>query len=450
MMNWKQRIYSESLAFCLILIFAPSHAFAVASYARQTGLACSACHTTVPELTPMGRTFKLNGYTMTGMQTITSKNGPTTSGLSLNTFLPLSAFIMLSNTVTNKPQPGAQNGNYEFPQAVSLYLAGAFSTHTGGFIQMTYDTQADHFGMDMTDLRYANQKTIHGKNVTYGVTFNNSPTLEDLWHSTPVWSYPFVGSDIAPSPSASTIIDGPLMTDVAGLGGYAMWNDHLYGDFTIYRSEHIGGAQPNTGEMFGINIRGVAPYWRVAWQQTKGNNYLMVGTYGMHVRSSPSAVVGPSDTYTDVAADAQYERIFPTLHNDLLSIRGTYIHESSNLGATFGLGGAAVPHHELKTFRLNGTYHFGNKYAASLGAFDTAGAPDPMLYAQAPVSGSANGDPKSDGYIANFSYWPVQNIQLAAQYTGYAKFNGASANYDGAGRKASDNNSLYLVLWLIF
>src|SRR5947207_2859308 len=32
------------------------------TYARQTGLACSACHTHFPELTPTGRAFKLNGY----------------------------------------------------------------------------------------------------------------------------------------------------------------------------------------------------------------------------------------------------------------------------------------------------------------------------------------------------------------------------------------------------
>ena len=35
-----------------------------------------------------------------------------------------------------------------------------------------------------------------------------------------------------------------------------------------YRSEHIGGSQPNPGTGFGYNIRGVAPYWRFAWQQS--------------------------------------------------------------------------------------------------------------------------------------------------------------------------------------
>ena len=37
---------------------------AVPSYARQTGLACEACHTVFPQLTPFGRVFKASGYTL--------------------------------------------------------------------------------------------------------------------------------------------------------------------------------------------------------------------------------------------------------------------------------------------------------------------------------------------------------------------------------------------------
>jgi len=36
------------------------------------------------------------------------------------------------------------------------------------------------------------------------------------------------------------------------------------------------------------------------------------------------------------------------------------------------------------------------------------------------------------------------------QYTGYGKFNGAKNNYDGTGRNAKDNNTLFLDLWLAF
>jgi hypothetical protein len=67
-----------------------------------------------------------------------------------------------------------------------------------------------------------------------------------------------------------------------------------------------------------------------------------------------------------------------------------------------------------------------------------------------PVSGNANGDPRSNGYILNASWWLAQNFQLAAQYTGYLQFNGASTNYDSSGRNAGGNNTVYLLARFIF
>ena len=446
--RWLWRL---SAVFVAIAVGAPN-ANAVPSFARQTGLPCSSCHTTIPELTPFGRLFKLNGYTTTTLGQISEKGGGGgRSGVNLANFLPLSAFIQISDTQLPKPVPATQNGNFEFPQQASLFLAGAFSTHIGGFVQVTYSGQADHFSWDNTDIRISNVGKFAGKTMVYGLTLNNNPTVEDLWNSTPAWSFPYVSSDVAPSPVAGTIIDGTLAQDVAGAGAYAMWNDHLYGAVSIYRSEHLGGAQPNPGTGAAFNIAGVAPYWRLAWQQTRGNNYLEIGGYGMKVNSTPNAVVGAQDQYTDIAGDFQYERVFPSLHNHILTIHGTLIHESSTLTATLNNGGADLAPHILQTIRGDATYHFGNRYAATLGAFQTTGTADATLYGSGtPVSGSASGSPKTNGYIANASYWPVQNVQLGVQYTGYMKFNGGGANYDGSGRNASQNNSVYLVVWILF
>ncbi|HXW89859.1 MAG TPA: hypothetical protein VEK33_04865 [Terriglobales bacterium] len=43
-----------------------------------------------------------------------------------------------------------------------------------------------------------------------------------------------------------------------------------------------------------------------------------------------------------------------------------------------------------------------------------------------------------------------QNIDLAVQYIGYLRFNGAGSNYDGAHRYADGNNSIYLLARLVF
>jgi hypothetical protein len=193
----------------------------------------------------------------------------------------------------------------------------------------------------------------------------------------------------------------------------------------------------------------VAPYGRLAWQQSFGpENYLEVGGYGMYVKSTPNGVEGLEDRYTDLAADLQYDRSL--FVRDVLSFRCTYIHESSSLDATFAQGGASRSDHTLETFTGNVEYHFGNRWSLALGGFDVHGTSDPGLYAPAPVAGSANGSPKSTGYLASASWWPVQNIQLALQYTGYSRFNGGSSNYDGSGRAASANDTTYLVARFIF
>lgn len=429
----------------------PSSAHAIPSFARQTGLACNGCHTTPPELNGAGRRFKLLGYTDRQQDTPAVSNDPGTrhAGLDILKTLPLSAWLETSLTSTRASQPGTQNGTFELPQDVSLFLAGAWSTHVGSFMQVTYDAQADHFGIDNTDIRYANVTKWAGKELVYGLTLNNNPTVEDLWNTTPAWGYPFMASDSAPTPGAAPVILGGLAQDVAGIGAYAMWNEHLYLAGAIYRTNHIGNAQPNSGAGFGTNIRGVAPYWRVAWQQSFGSdNYLEVGAYGLHMTSTPGAVTGLQDSFTDWAVDLQFDRIM--FVRDVLSIRGSYVRENSSLAATFDQGGAAQTAHDLSVFLANVEYHFGNRCSVALGWQGTSGTADALLYAPAPLTGSASGSPNSAGYTANLSWWPVQNIQLAVQYTAYTRFNGASTNYDGSGRNASDNDTTYLLVRFLY
>lgn len=422
-------------------------AWAVPSFTRQTGLPCSTCHITFPELTAFGRAFKLNGYTLTGMKEIKVTPKAKTAGLNISQELPLSAMFQIADTLTQKAQPGTQNANVEFPQALSLFLSGALAKHIGSFFQVTYTAADGHFIMDNTDIRYANRRKLLGKEVVYGLDVNNNPTVEDLWNDTPAWGYPWASSDAAPGPNAVTVLSGALAGDVAGAGAYAMWNDHLYGDFTVYRSAHLITPEPPTGTDFTFNIHNAAPYWRLAWQQNVGHAALEVGTYGMHVASFPNAITGPLDTFTDPAADFQLE--IPH-GGDMITVHGNYIRENSDLLGSVAAGLASTAKHHLNAVRLDSVYHFGNRYSGGVGWFNDSGTSDPLLYGASPVSGSANGSPANSGLIAQAGYWPVQNIQLLAQYTYYWKFNGASTNYDGAGRNARDNNTLYLLLWFVF
>jgi hypothetical protein len=231
----------------LVLLFLtalnPPRVIAVPSYARQTGLACSGCHYAPPELNPAGRRFKLLGYVDRADDTkvIKTDSGKSRAALDLLAALPLSVMVEASFTSTKSSIPGTQNGSFEFPQDVALFLSGAWTSHIGSFLQATYDTQTNHFRSDNTDIRYANKTKVSGKELVYGLDLNNNPTVEDLWNSTPAWGYPWIASDFAPTPTSNPIINGKLAQDVAGFGAFGMWDNHLYLDAAIYRSEHVGG-----------------------------------------------------------------------------------------------------------------------------------------------------------------------------------------------------------------
>ena len=82
-----------------------------------------------------------------------------------------------------------------FPQIFTVYYGGRIYDKLGAFIQGTYDGADNSLMLDMTDIRYANSTSLFGKNLVYGASVNNSPTLQDVWNSTPSFSFPFAVSD---------------------------------------------------------------------------------------------------------------------------------------------------------------------------------------------------------------------------------------------------------------
>lgn len=411
----------------------------IPSFSRQTGLACNVCHIAFPQLTSFGRLFKLNGYTLTGLQTVNT--GETSPSLRITLIPPVSAMAVTSMTQTSKAQPGTQNGNVAFPQELSVFLGEEITPRMGTFIQLTYDGAEGAIGLDNVDVRYANHAQVASHDMIFGFTLNNNPTVQDVWNSTPAWGFPFASSAVAPTPAAATLIDGGLGQAVAGLGAYAFWNDMLYGEMSVYRSAQQGGAHPPDASSTGIT-KGVAPYWRLALQHTWGVQTLEVGTFGMSTRLYPSGVTGPADRFTDVALDAQYER---RLGSGNLFAHAAWINESQHLDGTFAGGGSSNATNSLHTFRADATALTAGRVGGSLGYFTTTGDADAALY-----GGSATGSPNSSGIIAEAQFMPWLNTRFEAQYVAYSKFDGSRTNYDGTGRNASDNNTLYLLVWLAF
>jgi hypothetical protein len=416
----------------------------IPSFARQTGLACNVCHTSFPQLTAFGRRFKLAGYTLTTEQTINSGAGTPT--LKLPQLPPPSVMVEGSFNRINKDLPDAQNNNASLPDELSVFLGGAITPNLGTFIQLTYEGTEGSIGLDNVDIRYARQGHLGSKSLLYGLTLNNNPTVQDVWNTTSAWGFPYASSPVAPTPAAATQIDGALGQASAGLGAYALWADLLYTEFSVYRSAPLGGPNPPDATSEGT-LNGVAPYWRVTLQHNFGKLYAMAGTYGLHTSMWPTGVSGLEDKYTDLGLDGQLE--YPAGPGTLVG-HGTYIHEKQTLDATFDAGDAANPTNTLRTFRTDGSYIMHNGLGLTMGYFQTTGSADAGLYAPAAIEGSATGMPDSRGYISQLQYSPWLNTHVNLQYVMYSKFNGAGTDYDGSGRSASDNNTMYLMFWLAF
>jgi hypothetical protein len=459
------RYFFQSLAL-MLCIGASTPGWAVPSYARQTGMACAACHTVFPELTPFGREFKLNGYVLDNIKQVTGIDTSARQTLAINSLPPISLMAQISYTHTSTALPDsalkgalAKDGDLNFPQQVSFFYAGKIADGLGSFIQLTYDGVGDSFGFDNTDIRYAHHFSFGGASnsdhdLILGVTLNNNPTVQDVWNTTPAWGFPYSNSSVAPGPITSTKIDsgaGGFGQSVGGLGVYAWVDDRFYAELTDYTSAIRGGAHPLDSTQSNV-VSGSAPYWRLAYEQRWDRNSLSVGVFGLNSSLHPgaqgginTALAGVTDKFRDVAADMQYQFIG---EDHMFTGLATYINEHQTLDASVADGFAANDSNNLKTLKLTAEYYYQRRIGGTIGYFSTTGSADSLLYAAAPVTGSANNSPNTSGYVLEVNYLPWLNTKLQLQYTGYQKFNGQSTNYDGSGRNASNNNTAYLLVWL--
>jgi len=434
---------------------------ALPSFARQLNMQCITCHTEFPVLNEMGRQFKISGYTMSAE----SSNLP-----------PISFMLMPSFTSTRVGQEGgaapnfSSNNNFAVTQFSAFYAGRLFGPYAskafdpsiasvlnkfGIFSQTTYSGVSKTWNWDNTDIRYADSANVSSHSLQYGVSLNNNPTVEDLWNTAPAWTFPFSQSGLAPTPAASPVIAGGLAQQVGGLNFYSMIDGHLYVDIGGYRTL---GAKAQTS--LGVDpasenkIKGIAPYWRVAYAQYVGSTYIETGLYGLVGSVYPgNDTSSGTDKFTDIAIDSEIQTSFEK--NDLTYLI-TLIHEKINLPASYLLGNSSKKSDNLTTFKATFDYLWNKSAGGAIQYFYSQGSQDALLY-----SSSQTGTPNSNGFIVQLnvmplnlgtgpSVWPRSNIKLSLQYVAYNRFDGSVRNIDGAGRRASDNNTLYLETWIAF
>src|SRR6185312_8810839 len=137
---------------------------------------------------------------------------------------------------------------------------------------------------------------------------------QDVYNTAPTWGFPFASSSVAVTPNAATALES-LGQQVAGLGGYALWNNTLYGEATFYRTadQAFSALRAGTDRSEDAALKGYNPYWRIALQHEweGGTQSAMTGLYRLSVDRYPDNTVlsGPVDHFTDVGWDAQYQYI---------------------------------------------------------------------------------------------------------------------------------------------
>ncbi len=423
---------------------------AVPSFSRQTGQECAACHVGGfgPQLTPYGIRFKLGGYTDSD-----GKGGK----------VPLSAMLVASFDKTSKAQSSAPtdssktNNNSGLDEA-SIFLAGKLFENVGIFAQVTRDQNEKNTAWDQLDARFVKNISIAGKDSVIGITVNNNPSVQDPFNTLPAWGHPYTSSALAPTPGTASMLNGGLEQTVLGASAYAFVDNHYYAELGTYRT-----LSPGTLTSVGVgrdsdpgHLNSGTMYWRLAYMQDMRKQFSSVGLFGLNADLSPDRSSPASNRFRDIGVDASYQWLGNREH--IFTAGASWLHESQTKSAWVGSGDAATSNGHLNETKLTTSYHYKNTYGGSLSRFDIRGSADAVLYSAA--NGFANNSPNSSGYVwqVDWTPWgkedswmaPYANLRLGIQYVTYDKFNGAKTNYDGSGRDAKDNNTLYAFAWLAF
>jgi hypothetical protein len=430
----------------MLLALSATNAAAVPAFAVQTGRPCAACHIGGfgPQLTPFGRAFKLGGYT-----------------LRTNTFnVPVSAMAVASyvHTAKDQAQPPAPsfgvNDNVAVDQ-VSVFLAGGVGQHLGVFAQATWDGIAKAYSWDNLDVRAVTTATIAKTDVLLGLDVNNAPTVQDAFNTLPAWGYPYTSSDLAPGPAAGPLI-GNLAQSTLGVTIYAWIASQVYLEAGGYESPtaafltHAGVDPTDPG-----NIKGLAPYGRIAWLKDFGDRNIEIGAFALAASLYPGhdESLGLTDHYTDLGLDASFQ-LFDRRKNTL-TLNARYTHEQQRLDASQALGLAANRDVSLQDLRFDASWYWHDRIGFTVGAFDTWGQADPLLYADnrtirpdsSGLTLQLDGTPWGDGGSPLGQRF---NMRVGVQYTAYFAFNGAGRDYDGLGNGAGGANAVRVFTWIAY
>jgi hypothetical protein len=415
-----------------LLLFASSTAHAIPVYARQTGSACADCHAGAyggggngPNLTPYGIRFKLNGYTDTD-----GNSGK----------IPVAVQLTESHTA---PARGDSTTNLT---EADLYLAGRLTDQIGGYVKV----EADHVGHNTyntrlrnVDLRFvARELKLGGKDLTLGVSVNNSPSFDDPIAVLPAATN--LGPPGGQGPTGTFLklssANAPAYR-VIGATVYGLYDSDWYGEVGTYNSLPV-----STQDHLGYSIAGDpgklsdTGYFRFAYMKDRKRQFFSVGIVGLTTRRQLQRT-GPADDLTDLGYDLSYQ--FLGNRENIVQLSYVNILEKRKYGSTPaspGVAGlSALPRGVLHDETLSVTYTFRQTYGVQLAHLESNGTRDAVRF-------GPYGNPDTTANLLSVFWAPFgkddsftakANLKIAATWFRFTRFNGATNNIFGAPLGAS-------------
>ncbi len=416
-----------------LLLFASNCAHAIPAFARQTGSVCADCHSGAygggaggPALTPYGMRFKLNGYTDT------DGNGFK---------LPVAAQLIEARTL-----PARGQSTTRLTEA-DLYLAGRLTDQLGGYVKV----ETDNIGhgkyntrLSNIDLRFvAKQLKLASRDLTIGVSVNNSPGFQD-----PVAALPAASMLGPPGVTGSLLnLSSPNApaNRVIGATVYGLYDSDWFGEVGTYNS------LPTTEQdRLGYSIAGDpgklsdTGYLRFAYMKDLKRQFFSAGVVALRTtRKLPRS--GPGDDLTDLGYDLTYQFLGNREH--IVQLSYVNILEQRRYGSTPAspvvAGLVARARGTVHDQTMSATYTFRQSYGITVSHLLSTGSRDAARY-------PLHGDPATTSNLISVFWVPLgkddsftslANLKLAATWFRITRFNGVSTNIFGAPAGAPVTNA---------
>ena len=291
--------------------FAPQ-ASAIPSFARQTGMACMACHQQhFPVLNSFGQSFKANGYTMMGSEGVVEGEHLSIPD-TLNASMLLKARYQITNGTdgaTTLSGETTNDGQWQIPDEFSLFFGGRVGENIGFMFEGNTAASPLVAGFKMpivVDLGAAKLLAIpyltDALGTSYGFEQASTGAVRGVrWaeHRKDISAQQYIGTD-----GAATGVAIVAHTDM-GYINYSMWSPN----FTAAAGE--GAIQLKSSYIRAAVTPTVADWaMHIGVQSWSGENYVFVGEetvqdpITMALVTQGAGTVGSGNTFNLVKTEA--------------------------------------------------------------------------------------------------------------------------------------------------